>query len=103
MRDVADVVAWLSASPAVNGVFNLGSGKARTFADLATSVFEAAGRKPLIEYTPMPESIRDKYQYFTQASMARLTAAGYNQPFTSLEDGVKDYVQAYLATEDPYR
>jgi len=103
VRDVADVVAWLGASPHVNGVFNLGSGKARTFADLATSVFQAAGRTPKIEYTPMPEAIRDKYQYFTQASMHRLAAAGYNQPFTALEDGVTDYVQNYLATDDPYR
>ncbi|OYU70206.1 MAG: ADP-glyceromanno-heptose 6-epimerase [Alphaproteobacteria bacterium PA2] len=103
VRDVADVVAWLGASPHVNGVFNLGSGKARTFADLATSVFQAAGRPPKIEYTPMPEAIRDKYQYFTQASMNRLAEAGYNQPFTALEDGVKDYVQNYLATDDPYR
>ncbi|MDP3852654.1 ADP-glyceromanno-heptose 6-epimerase [Phenylobacterium sp.] len=103
VRDVADVVAWLAASEQVNGVYNLGSGQARTFEDMAKAVFDAAGRAPQIEYTPMPPAIRDKYQYFTQAKMERLRAAGYNQPMTSLEDGVGEYVTRYLSQPDPYR
>lgn len=103
VRDVADVVAWLAKNEQVNGVYNLGSGTARTFEDLARAVFAAAGRTPEIEYTPMPPAIRDKYQYFTQAHMERLQQAGYNQPMTSLEDGVNDYVKRYLSQPDPYR
>ncbi len=103
VRDVADVVAWLHKSESVSGVYNLGSGKARTFEDMAKAVFAAAGRPASIEYTPMPPAIRDKYQYFTQAHMERLVVAGYNQPFTSLEDGIDDYVRSYLAAPDPYR
>lgn len=103
VRDVAEVVGWLAKNEQVNGVYNLGSGTARTFEDLARAVFKAAGREPEIEYTPMPPAIRDKYQYFTQAHMERLQAAGYNQPMTSLEDGVTDYVTRYLSQPDPYR
>ena len=103
VRDVADVVAWLASSEQVNGVYNLGSGKARTFEDMAKAVFAAAGKPAQIEYTPMPPAIRDKYQYFTQARMDRLKAAGFNQPMTALEDGITDYVQNYLAQPDPYR
>ena len=103
VRDVADVVAWLAKNEQVNGIYNLGSGTARTFEDLARAVFAAAGRAPEIEYTPMPPAIRDKYQYFTQAHMERLQRAGYNQPMTSLEDGVTDYVKRYLSQPDPYR
>ena len=103
VRDVAQVATWLLASPGVNGLFNLGSGQARSFADLAAATFRAAGHAPSIAYHDMPESIRDKYQYFTQARMDRLRAAGYQQPFTPLEDGVGDYVRAYLSQPDPYR
>ena len=103
VRDVADVTAWLVENPQVSGVYNLGSGTARTFAELAAEVFRAAGREPNIEYTPMPPAIRDKYQYFTKASMERLAAAGYPKPMTSLEDGIADYVGRYLSQPDPYR
>ena len=103
VRDVAEVVAWLVAAENVNGVYNLGSGQARSFADLASATFRAAGREPDIEYFDMPPSLREKYQYFTQAEMGRLQAAGYNQPFTPREEGVTDYVQRYLAQPDPYR
>lgn len=103
VRDVADVIGWLAKNEQVNGIYNLGSGTARTFEDLARAVFAAAGRAPEIEYTPMPPAIRDKYQYFTQAKMERLQAAGYNQPMTTLEDGVSDYVKRYLSQPDPYR
>ena len=103
VRDVADVVAWLLATPEVNGVFNLGSGQARSFEDLARAVFAASGQPAQIDYIPMPTAIRDHYQYFTEARMERLASAGFSGAFTSLEDGVADYVRSYLATDDPYR
>jgi ADP-L-glycero-D-manno-heptose 6-epimerase len=103
VRDVVEVVKWLLASPQVSGVFNLGSGQARSFADLAAATFRAAGHEPSIAYHDMPESLRDKYQYFTEARMDRLRAAGYHRAFTSLEEGVTDYVRAYLSQPDPYR
>ena len=103
VRDAADVVAWLLANEGVKGVYNLGSGVARSFKDLAEAVFRAAGQPAKITYIDTPPAIRDHYQYFTQADMSRLKAAGYKAPLTSLEDGVADYVQTYLATSDPYR
>lgn len=103
VRDVAEVTEWLTANEQVSGIFNLGSGKARSFADLAGSVFQAAGRAPSIDYIDIPPAIRDKYQYFTEAKMDRLIGAGYTAPLTGLEDGVTDYVQRYLSQPDPYR
>jgi ADP-L-glycero-D-manno-heptose 6-epimerase len=103
VRDAVDVIAWLSGNPAVNGVFNLGSGHARSFRDLAVATFEAVNRAPDITYIDMPEVLRGKYQYYTQADMSRLRAAGYDAPMTTLEDGVADYVAGYLNTDDPYR
>jgi ADP-L-glycero-D-manno-heptose 6-epimerase len=96
------VVLWLLDNANVNGLFNLGTGKARTFMDLARALFSACGKKPVIEFFDMPEALRDKYQYFTEARMERLRSAGYTAPFTSLENGVRDYVQQYLLKEDPY-
>ena len=103
VRDVADVTRWLFDSPQVNGIYNLGSGAARSFEDMALQVFEAAGKTAQIEYTPMPPAIRDKYQYFTEAKMERLAAAGYERPLTGLEEGIGDYVGRYLSQPDPYR
>jgi ADP-L-glycero-D-manno-heptose 6-epimerase len=103
VRDVADIVGWLAKNEEVKGIYNLGSGTARTFEDMAKAVFAAAGKPAQIDYTPMPPAIRDKYQYFTQARMERLRSAGYNQPMTSLEDGVTDYVVNYLSQPDHYR
>jgi len=103
VRDAAEVVAWLLETPGVSGVFNLGSGKARSFADLASAVFRAAGQIPRIDYFDMPEAIREKYQYFTEADIGRLRRAGFAAPMTSLEDGIADYVRRYLAAADPYR
>jgi ADP-L-glycero-D-manno-heptose 6-epimerase len=94
---------WLYDHPRVSGLFNCGSGKARSFADLAAAVFRALGRAPAIDYVDTPAEIRDKYQYFTEARMERLRAAGYGRPPTPLEAGVQDYVQRYLAAPDPYR
>jgi ADP-L-glycero-D-manno-heptose 6-epimerase len=103
VRDAAEVVAWLLENPGVNGIYNLGTGEARTFADLARATLRAAGREvDKIEYIPMPPAIREKYQYFTEADMSRLRAAGYTAPFTPLEEGVADYVTQHLATSDPY-
>ncbi|NBB15608.1 ADP-glyceromanno-heptose 6-epimerase [Caulobacter sp. SLTY] len=103
VRDVAEVIEWLVATPTVNGIYNLGSGKARSFAEMAQAVFEAAGKPPLIDYVDMPKGIRDKYQYFTEARMDRLREAGYPGQFTPLEDGIAEYVSRYLAASDPYR
>jgi ADP-L-glycero-D-manno-heptose 6-epimerase len=103
VRDAADVTRWLYENPQVNGIYNLGSGTARTFEDMARAVFKAAGKDPQIEYTPMPPAIRDKYQYFTEARMERLFKAGYERPMTQLEDGIADYVGRYLSQPDPHR
>ncbi|MBX6425204.1 MAG: ADP-glyceromanno-heptose 6-epimerase [Variibacter sp.] len=101
--DVVAVILWLLASPSVSGIFNVGTGRARTFRDLAEALFAALGRKPHIEYIDMPESLRGRYQYFTQASTANLRRAGFNAGFTPLEDAVRHYVTRYLATSDRYR
>jgi ADP-L-glycero-D-manno-heptose 6-epimerase len=101
--DVVDMVEWLLETPEVSGVFNAGSGRARSFLDLANATFAAAGRTPRIEYVDTPESIRDKYQYFTEARMERVRAAGFSGQSTPLEEGVRRYVQDFLAKADPYR
>jgi ADP-L-glycero-D-manno-heptose 6-epimerase len=101
--DSVEMMLWLFDHPEVSGLFNIGTGAARSFADLAAAVFRALGREPRIEYIDTPEPIRDKYQYFTEARMEKLRAAGYSRPATSLEEGVRDYLQSYLATADPYR
>jgi ADP-L-glycero-D-manno-heptose 6-epimerase len=86
----------LAATKTAGGLFNIGSGAARTWIDLANAVFAALGKKPKIEFIEMPETIRDKYQYFTQADISRLRVAGYGKKITSLEDAVTDYVRNYL-------
>ncbi len=101
--DTIAVMRWLMETPKVSGLFNVGTGKARSFRDLVTSMFNALGAPPNIEYVPMPESIRDSYQYFTESSVDNLRRAGYNGGFTSIEDGVKRYVTSFLAQPDPYR
>jgi ADP-L-glycero-D-manno-heptose 6-epimerase len=103
VRDIVDVVSWLLRTERVSGIFNLGSGEARSFYDLAQIVFRAAGQPSKIEYNDMPEHMRDKYQYFTKAEMSRLHKSGYDRPMTSLEDGIGDYIQTYLSTNDCYR
>ena len=101
--DVVNVMMWLLDNPQVSGIFNVGTGSARTFLDLASSVYRALGKEPKIKFQDTPVAIRDKYQYFTQANMERLRAAGYDKPFTSLEDGVTKYVQSFLDQPDRYR
>jgi ADP-L-glycero-D-manno-heptose 6-epimerase len=100
--DCVNVALWLADSPTAQGIFNVGSGKARTFDDLAKAVFASMGREPNIEFVDTPEAIRDRYQYFTEANMAGLRAAGYDVAATELEDGVAKYVGDYLMSADRY-
>jgi len=102
VKDCADVVLWLLEKGDYRGIYNVGTGKARSFADLAAAVFAAMKIPPRIEYADTPPEIRANYQYFTQAEIGRLRALGYTRPFTSLEDGVGDYVRNYLLADDPY-
>ena len=101
--DVVNVILWLLEREDISGVFNAGSGQARSFADLARATFAAAGKAPSIAYIDMPEAIRDRYQYFTEASMDRIRALGYGGQSTPLEEGVRRYVQDFLSQPDPYR
>jgi len=103
VEDAVAVVRWLLATPQVSGIFNVGTGKARSFRDLIAALFAALNRPPAIEYIDMPAEIRGSYQYFTQAETGNLRRAGYNTPFTPLEDAVRRYVTTYLDRTDPYR
>jgi ADP-L-glycero-D-manno-heptose 6-epimerase len=107
VKDVADVMGFfleaaLKQKPAASAIYNIGTGQARSFKDLATNVMTSMAREPDITYIDMPQDLQGKYQYFTQAEMQKLRQAGYKKPFTSLEEGVKDYVQNYLMQEDAY-
>lgn len=99
VKDLIDVCIFLMEHRKNSGIYNLGTGKARSFNDLGKATFFALGLEPNIQYIDTPADIRDKYQYFTEASMTKLRAIGYNKAFTSLEDGVADYVQNYLAKQ----
>jgi ADP-L-glycero-D-manno-heptose 6-epimerase len=101
--DVVRVIMWLLATPSVNGIFNVGTGVARSFRDLMHAAYAALGTRPNIEYIDMPVQIRDSYQYFTQAEGDRLRGAGYNGGFTALEDAVGVYVKDFLDQPDRYR
>ncbi|MBH88907.1 MAG: ADP-glyceromanno-heptose 6-epimerase [Magnetovibrio sp.] len=101
--DCVNVVLWLLQNSHVCGLFNCGTGKARSFQDLVTAVFSAMNKEVNIKFIPTPEEIRDKYQYFTQADMKKLFSAGFDKPFMSLEDGIKAYVGDYLLKDDQYR
>ena len=101
--DCINIILWLLANPGVNGLYNCGTGQARSFADLARAVYLALGKDPQIDFIDTPEDIRDKYQYFTEAPMARLRAQGYDKPMTRLEDGITTYVTRYLDQNDSYR
>lgn len=98
VKDVVAVCHWLMHNRKHSGIYNLGSGKARSFQDLAHATFAALGLNPNIEFIDTPADIRDKYQYFTEANMQKLKGIGYPFDFTTLEEGVKDYVQNYLET-----
>ncbi len=101
--DCARIAVWMTGQPRLSGLFNIGSGQARSFLDLASATFAAAERDANIRYIDMPETLRGAYQYFTEAPIARLRTAGWNAPMTSLEDGVTAYVRDHLMSEDSYR
>jgi ADP-L-glycero-D-manno-heptose 6-epimerase len=101
--DAVAVVRWLLETPAVSGIFNVGTGIARSFRDLIAAMFAALGREPAIEYIEMPAAIRDSYQYFTQSETENLRRAGYNADFVALEEAVRRYVTRYLNRADRYR
>jgi ADP-L-glycero-D-manno-heptose 6-epimerase len=97
VADVVDVLEWALARPLARGIYNLGTGAARTFLDLARAVFAALGREPAIDFVDMPPDLRDRYQYFTEATLGRLRAAGYSRPMTPLEQGVRFTVERLVA------
>lgn len=101
--DCVDVILWLLDHPGVNGLFNVGTGEARSFVDLIRSLYAAIGQPARIGYREMPEAMRDHYQYFTQARIERLRAVGFTQPFLSIEQGVQRYVERYMSQSDAYR
>ncbi|MCP3465041.1 ADP-glyceromanno-heptose 6-epimerase [Bradyrhizobium sp. CCGUVB23] len=103
VEDVVRVILWLLATPSVSGLFNVGTGRARSFKDLILAAYAALGTKPNIDYVDMPEAIRGSYQYFTQSEVDRLYRAGYNGGFTALEDAVAAYVRGYLDRSDRFR
>jgi ADP-L-glycero-D-manno-heptose 6-epimerase len=100
VKDAVEETLWFGEHKDVSGIFNCGTGQPRTWVDLVSAVFRAMGRKPNIQFIDMPEHLRGKYQYHTQADLTKLRAAGYDRPFTSLEDGIADYVQNFLAKEE---
>ncbi len=102
VKDLVNVCIFLMQNKVASGIYNLGTGQARSFYDLADSTFKAMDKTTDIEYVDIPADIRDKYQYFTEADMSKLIAQGYSTPFTSLEEGVRDYVTNYLSTNSVY-
>ena len=102
VKDVVNVCMYLMTNSPDSGIYNLGSGKARTFLDLTKATFKAMGKEENISFIDTPEDIRDKYQYFTEADMSKLIESGYNQKFYSLEEGVEDYVKNYLSEHNYY-
>ena len=102
VKDVVDICYWLMNEKPASGLYNLGTGKARTFKDLVTAIFKSLDKQPVIEFIDTPLDIRDKYQYFTEADMAKLRNAGYKEDFYSLEEGVKTYVKNFLTDKKYY-
>lgn len=101
--DCVSVMLWFYDNPGVSGLYNVGTGKARSFNDLAKAVFKALNKEPKINYIDMPENLQGKYQYYTEADMSKLRAAGYDKPFAELEEGVRMFVQDYMGQDDRYR
>ena len=100
VKDAVDMTLFFYDNPQLSGLFNIGTGKSRTWNDLVKAVFAAMGKEPNTEYIEMPESIRNQYQYFTEADITKLQKAGYKKEITPLEDAIKDYVQSYLQTDE---
>lgn len=103
VKDCTRAIMWLLDNPGTSGIFNIGSGEARSFLDIAKALGRVVNRPIDVEFIEMPEAIRDRYQYFTQAEMGKLRSAGMTAPFSSLEDGIADYVREHLACEDRFR
>ena len=102
VKDCCEIIWWLLNTPAINGIYNLGTGQARNWNDLAMAIFKTLKLKPAIQYIPMPEGIRDSYQYYTEAKLDKLRAAGWDKPFLTLEKAVQDYVKNHLSKSNPY-
>ncbi|MDY6934467.1 MAG: ADP-glyceromanno-heptose 6-epimerase [Spirochaetota bacterium] len=102
VKDCADVMWWLYLNPEINGIFNLGTGTARTWNDLSAAIFSAMGHDLSIEYIDMPDSIKNRYQYFTKAQMDKLRDTGYTTQFRTLEEAVLDYVSNYLTKDNQH-
>ena len=102
VKDVVDICYWLMNEKPASGLYNLGTGKARTFRDLVTAIFKSLGKEPSIEYIDTPIDIRDKYQYFTEADMTKIRNAGYKDEFYSIEEGVETYVKNFLIDRKYY-
>lgn len=102
VADCVSVILWMLDNPFPSSLYNVGSGHARSWLQLGRALFRSAGKPERIEYVDMPENIRGRYQYFTEAPLGKLRSAGFRQPATSLEDGVHEYVTKYLAAVDKY-
>jgi ADP-L-glycero-D-manno-heptose 6-epimerase len=102
VKDIVDMMVWFLDNPGVQGLYNAGTGQARSFLDLANAVYSAMDKQPNIKFVDTPAEIRDKYQYLTEADMSKLQEAGYSKPATSLEDGIRDYIVNYLEQDDCY-
>ena len=96
VKDAVEMTIYFLEHPEKNGIFNVGTGKARTWNDLVTALFNAVGKAVNIEYIDLPENLREKYQYFTEANLSKIRSAGYSESTITLEDGVSDYVKNYL-------
>ena len=103
VEDCVAAIEWILDQDAMTGLYNLGTGEARSFLDMASAVADAMGEELTVEWIDTPADLREKYQYFTEAKMDRLREAGFSLTFTSLEDGIKRYVQQFLSESDPYR
>jgi ADP-L-glycero-D-manno-heptose 6-epimerase len=103
VKDVCSVILWFLDHKDANGIFNLGTGNARTFNDLAGAIFGALSLAPNIKFVPTPEQYRKSYQYFTEADLTKLRAAGCDYKFADLEDSVADYIKRYLQQDNPYQ
>jgi ADP-L-glycero-D-manno-heptose 6-epimerase len=102
VKDCVDVILWALRTPEVSGLFNCGTGRATSFRELAEATYKAMQREPAIEYIPMPDQLKGKYQYFTQAEMGKLRDAGYDGQFRTVEQGMQDYIVNYLNKDDPF-
>ena len=103
VKDCVEVILWLIEQQHVSGLFNVGTGRAESWLELAGSLYSAVGKELEVHWVDIPVEIRDRYQYFTEADVGRLREAGYQRPFRAVREGVADFVELHLATSDPYR